>query len=278
MGSDDTRPDKTKPNFADLMRQVMRRPGDEASPPAPVKDGTASPPDSAQPSAAGDVADFVSKMKAMAPATVDGRGRLMFAMDATMSRQPTWDMALQLQGEMFDAVAEIGGLDVQLVYYRGYGECRHSRWVSDPKSLARLMTQVDCRGGLTQIGKVLKHGRDACAEKRINAIVLVGDAFEEDVDQVCAMAGELGLLGVPVFAFQEGHNRQAEMAFREIARLTHGAWCRFDAGAAAQLRELLRAVAVYAAGGQAALRKLVAQSGGGQGGAQLLLEQLDKRS
>ena len=56
--------------------------------------------------------------------------------------------------------------------------------------------------------------------------------------------------------FQEGHDVAAEQAFREIARLTGGAWCRFDPGAAAQLRELLRAAAAYAAGGREALLRL----------------------
>ena len=55
-----------------------------------------------------------------------------------MSRAPTWDMALKLQGEMFAAVKEVGGLDVQLIYFRGLGECRASKWVSDPDALARL--------------------------------------------------------------------------------------------------------------------------------------------
>jgi hypothetical protein len=73
---------------------------------------------------------------------------------------------------------------------------------------------------------------------------------------LCAKAGELGLLKVPCFLFQEGHDPVAESAFREIARLSGGAWCRFDPGAAAQLRELLRAVAAYAAGGREALVRL----------------------
>ena len=81
------------------------------------------------------------------------------------------------------------------------------------------------------------------------------------------MAGELGLLKVPVFMFQEGHDVAAEHAFREIARLTGGAWCRFDPGAAAQLRELLRAAAAYAAGGREALLRL---SKTGSGAAKLI--------
>jgi hypothetical protein len=158
-------------------------------------------------------------------------------MDATMSRQPTWDMALALQADMFKAVKAIGGLDVQLMYFRGNGECRASKWVSDPDALAHLMTRVSCAGGFTQIRKVLSHAREESAKKPVNALVYVGDCMEEDIDDLCGRAGELGMLGVPVFLFQEGRNARAEQAFREIARLTKGAYCRFDAGSARQLRE-----------------------------------------
>lgn len=219
-----------------------------------------------------EVAAFIAKMKTLAPARSGDRGRLIFAMDATMSRAPTWDMALKLQGDMFGAVKEVGGLDVQLVYFRGTGECRASKWVSDPDALARLMTSVSCHGGLTQIGKVLTHALDESKKRKVNALVYVGDCMEEQVDRLCARGGELALLGVPVFLFQEGDNAAAESAFREIARLTKGAYCRFDRGSARQLRELLTAVAVYAAGGRKALTDLSAKKGGA--GARLLLEQL----
>jgi hypothetical protein len=218
------------------------------------------------------VADFVAKMKALGPQAGPQRGRLIFAMDATMSRQPTWDMALSLQSGMFHAVKDVGGLDVQLMYFRGFGECRASKWVSDPDQLARLMTTVRCEGGKTQIGKVLSHARSETGTRRVNALVFVGDAMEENVDALCAMAGELGLLGVPVFLFQEGFDADAEAAFKEIARLTKGATCRFDAGSAQQLRDLLAAVAVYASGGHAALKALSARREGD--GARRLLTQM----
>jgi hypothetical protein len=212
---------------------------------------------------------FLDKVRALGPATAAGqRGRLIFALDATMSRQPTWDMALALQADMFHAVKAVGGLDVQLIYFRGAGECRASRWVSDPASLAALMTRVHCAGGYTQIGKVLSHARAESGNKPVNALVYVGDCMEEDVDDLCGRAGELALLGVPVFLFQEGGDARAERAFREIARLTKGAYCRFDAGSAAQLKELLSAVAVYAAGGRKALEALSGR------GARALLQQL----
>jgi hypothetical protein len=214
-----------------------------------------------------DIAAFVAKARATSPHHPGAKGRLVFALDATMSRQPTWDMACALQADMFREAAAIGSLDIRLVYYRGLSECRASGWISDSAQLAKLMGKIDCRGGNTQIGKVLSEARREAVASAVRAVVFVGDAMEERVDELCAKAGELGLLKVPVFMFQEGHDGTAEQAFREIARLTGGAWCRFDPGAAAQLRELLRAAAAYAAGGRAALQQL---SKTGSGAAKLL--------
>jgi hypothetical protein len=215
---------------------------------------------------------FLTQVKGLAPTTAaGGRGRLIFALDATMSRQPTWDTACRLQADMFHEAASIGGLDVQLLYYRGLSECRASRWVSQAERLAALMERIDCRGGHTQIGKVIAHARRESQAKKVQALVFVGDAMEEKLDDLCHAAGELGLLGVPAFMFQEGGDPVAERAFREIARLTRGAYCRFDPGAAHQLAELLRAAAAYAAGGMRALADL---SGRREAGARKLIEQM----
>jgi hypothetical protein len=203
-----------------------------------------------------DIAAFVAKAKAMSPFAPGGKGRLVFALDATMSRQPTWDMACTLQADMFREAASLGSLDIRLVYYRGFNECRASSWISDSATLAKLMGKIDCRGGNTQIGKVLSETRREAVASGVRALVFVGDAMEESIDDLCARAGELGLLKVPVFMFQEGRDAAVERAFREIARLTGGAWSRFDPGAAAQLRKLLRAAAAYAAGGREALLQL----------------------
>ncbi len=228
------------------------RPGDVAA----REGGKASPLPDAQSSSSDEIAAFVAKARAMSPHAAGSRGRLVFALDATMSRQPTWDMACALQADMFREAASLGSLDIRLVYYRGLSECRASGWISDSAHLAQLMSRIDCRGGNTQIGKVLSDVRREAAASGVRAVVFVGDAMEERIDDLCTKAGELGMLKVPVFMFQEGHDATAEQAFREIARLTGGAWCRFAPGAAAQLRELLRAAAAYAAGGRAALLQL----------------------
>jgi hypothetical protein len=229
----------------------------------------------AAPAGQAEVDAFLARLaRTPAPAPSGRRGRLIFALDATASREPTWDRACQLQGEMFEATAALGGLDVQLVFYRGFGECRASAWLSDARALRDRMTAVRCRGGQTQIGRVLGHALAETRAEKVGAVVLVGDAFEEDPDAVCHKAGELGLQGVPVFLFHEGGDPVARRIFEQIARLTGGAYCPFDAGSARQLRELLGAVAAYAAGGLRALEDRGRRQGGE---AQRLLARLGPR-
>jgi hypothetical protein len=195
------------------------------------------------------------------------RGRLLFAMDATASREPTWDHACAIQGEMFVAADALGGLDVRLGFYRGFDEFKVSRWTSDGRELARLMSAVRCLAGRTQIGKMLRYAGEQRRESRIDAVVFVGDCCEEDVDAVGHEAAQLGLLGLPVFLFQEGEDRTASRLFPQIAKLTRGAYSRFDRSSPDQLKRLLGAVAAYAAGGRSALLKY----GRDQGGAAALL-------
>ena len=200
-----------------------------------------------------DLDAFFAEMTKASTRAATGTGRLIFALDATMSREQTWDMACQMQGDMFRTVASIGGLNVQLVYYRGLDECRASRWVTDPEQLAKLMTKISCHAGHTQIGKILTHAKRETGLLKVAAVVFVGDAFEEEADEVVPLAQQLGQLNTPVFMFQEGTNRTVEHVFRDVAKASGGAYCRFDEGSADQLRELLKLVATFAVGGKAAL-------------------------
>lgn len=182
-------------------------------------------------------------------------GRLIFALDATASRRPTWDHACHIQAQMFNETAALGGLTIQLCYYRGYDEFRATDWLNNTIDLQARMAAVQCLGGHTQIHKVLQHAIRETRRKKVNALVFVGDCMEEGIDELCRLAGELGIHNVPVFLFHEGVDPAARSAFAQIARLTKGACCPFDAGSARQLRDLLSAVAVYAAGGRSALEK-----------------------
>ncbi|MEQ8228641.1 MAG: VWA domain-containing protein [Rhodospirillales bacterium] len=211
----------------------------------------------------GEIDAFLEKVaRTPAQPRTDGRGRLMFGMDATASRQPSWDRAARLQGEMFLITRDLGGLDVQLAFFRGFGEFKVSQWTDDAGELTRLMTGVGCLAGETQIGKLLKHAVNETRKRRVNALVYVGDSFEEDVDALGKTAGELGLLGVPVFMFHEGQDPIARFGFEQVAKLSGGAYCAFDASSADTLKELLAAVAVYAAGGRKALEDHAKGRGG----------------
>ncbi|TCS61268.1 hypothetical protein EDD55_10867 [Varunaivibrio sulfuroxidans] len=190
------------------------------------------------------------------------QGRMLFAMDATASREGAWRQALRIQSDMFLAAKDLGGLRVQLAFYRGYGTFKVSPWIDDSDQLVRLMASVSCQAGPTQLSKILKHCINETKQSIVNALVFVGDCFEEDIDRVAATAGELGLLGVPVFIFQEGENGQARSAFMQVARLSGGVYARFDAKSPNMLRELLKAVAVYAAGGRPALERAARKKGG----------------
>lgn len=214
---------------------------------------------------------FLQDLKRAPAQAGGGRGRLIFALDATASREPSWDRACKIQGEMFEATAALGGLEIQLVFYRGFAECKASRWMTTAAELHRVMRGVFCVGGETQIERILSHAIRETGKRRVNALVFVGDAMEENVDRLCRLAGELGLLGVPVFIFHEGSERSAAAAFKQIASLSRGAYLSFDLASAERLKELLAAVAVYAAGGY---RALAAYGAGKSGAIPLLTRQL----
>lgn len=211
----------------------------------------------------GSVAAFLAQA-AKTPVRAEGskNGRLIFAMDATASRGPTWAQAMNIQSDMFKEAATVGGLDVQLVYYRGHMDFGASPWLGQPDRVANLMRTVDVEGGTTQIVRVLRHAVAESKAAKVNAVVFIGDAVEESPDAIAEAAGQLGLQGVPVFIFHEGGGEPAGQTFRQVARITRGAYSTFDANSAQQLRDLLKAVAVFAAGGRKALENYGQKAGG----------------
>ncbi len=194
--------------------------------------------------------------------------RIMFALDATASRQPTWDMACSLHSELFLAAREVGEVAVQLLFYRGLGELRKSPWITSKRKLLRLMQRVSCAGGMTQIGRLLREAAREATTQPVKALIFVGDCFEEPEDEVLALAGKLALLNTPVILLQEGHVPQASMVFAKIARLTGGAHLPFASGSAEHLRRLLGAAVSFAVGGRELLERE------GSDAARQVLEQL----
>ena len=172
-------------------------------------------------------------------------------MDATASREPTWKQACQLQAEMFNITDCLGGLSIQLCYYRGLTEFKILKWCDNRSKLLKMMSQVHCLGGHTQIHKVLTH---ALAQPDIEAVVFVGDAIEENPDALCQLSGKLALLNIPLFIFHEGFEPYVQSIFKQMAQLSRGAYAPFDLNSATELKQLLSAVAVFVAGGQKALK------------------------
>jgi hypothetical protein len=203
------------------------------------------------PTAATTTAPIEARLEKFLASVDPVHARVVFAIDATGSRQAAWDTAARLTAKMFDSAASIGNLDMQLVYYRGVSECVASRWFSDARSLRTVMSGVFCRAGETQIERVLLHAGKENRRQKVDALVLVSDACEENPAALYAAARQLG--AVPVFALQEGDSTHVAGIYREIARLTGGAVAQFDAGAAERLADLLRAVAAFAVGGVKAL-------------------------
>jgi len=209
------------------------------------------------------VSEFLDRVENMPKPHEGGRaGKLIFAMDATASRAATWDMACKLQGDMFAKSSTVGSLELQLVFFRGYNECKSTKWLSNPMDMLRLMSKVTCLAGRTQIERVLKHAITEAKSGEVDALVYVGDCMEEKLDTLGALTGELKMLGVPMFIFQEGHEVIASGAFRQLATISGGAHCTLDHNSPQQLGQLLNAAAVYAAGGRNALNEHARLTGG----------------
>jgi len=199
---------------------------------------------------------------AKAPLVTKGNsnGRLLFAMYATASREPMWDIASQIHAEMFESVTNIGGLSIQLCYYRGFNEFNYFSWTDQPASMLNSISSVRCLAGKTQISKILKHALHETQQSPVQALVFIGDAMEEDIDKLGDLAGQLGIYKTPAFFFQEGKNPIVTRAYQQLARLSGGAHCSFDAGSAHILTDLLKAVARYSVGGLKALENSSSQS------------------
>ena len=211
-------------------------------------------------SSATDVALFLSRSREVKARQSDPGQRLLFALDATASRQATWDRACHLQAQMFAATRSIADLSMQLCFYRGIDEFRALDWSSDGRDITPAMLNVQCQGGYTQIARVLRHALREHRQHTLRAVIFVGDAMEERAATLYEWSGQLGLGKLPLFMFQEGRDASTAKAFAELSRLSSGVHCQFDEHSEDQLRDLLTAAASFAAGGVEALQRLEIQS------------------
>ena len=214
------------------------------------------------------ISEFLEATKKHPLVKAEGN-RLIFALDATASREPTWDMAMNLHAELFNT-AKTTNLSIQLVYYRGFNQFHASKWSNTAISLLEKMQTVRCLGGATQIARLLGHIQRESQQTTLKTAVFIGDACEEPHDEIFAIAGQLGLLRVPVIVLQEGRDPYANQVFSGIASRSGGAHIPFAPGSAKELAQLLGAVATFASEGVSALQKLENRA------ARLLLTQIKR--
>jgi hypothetical protein len=183
------------------------------------------------------------------------KGRLIFALDATASRQPTWAIARELQARLFTDSAPVGQLKVQLAFYRG-DECKFSKWHDSGETLVNLMYGIECVGGVTQIRKILSHAVTETLKEQVQGLVFVGDALEEPIAELASIAGELGSLHTPIHVFQEGRDAAVRDGFRLLALRSGGAYYELDPnrpGGIAKFASQLGAIARHVVGDKTAL-------------------------
>lgn len=188
---------------------------------------------------------------------VTQRPRLLFAMDATASREASWNVAKEITGAMFEAVP--GELDVALAYHSGGRLREMTPFSSEARAFLDKVQSVHCFAGRTALNEILDK---ASITPGLKALIYIGDCFEEDPREAVELAQQLKLKGVRCFIFhdtssqEQGYDTEAaRTAFDEIARITGGALLPFDETSPDLVRELLAAIAIYAAGGMKALQQ-----------------------
>ena len=187
------------------------------------------------------------------------RGRLMFALDATASREPTWAIARDLQAKMFREAAPIGRLDcpagllsgrrvpsVEMGVKRGA-----TRATDEPDRLSgRLYADWQGPRACTSRDRESRQSRHWYSS---------ATPWKRTSSTLAAMAGKLGTQGVPIFLFQEGRDAAVRSAFRLLALKSGGAYFEFNPDASRaveQLSEQLNAVARLAVGDAEALERI----------------------
>lgn len=191
------------------------------------------------------------------PAARSGKGKVIFIVDATASREATWSKTMDLQFKAFDAMK---GLEVQLVYFRGdrkEKEIKASPFIRKPDVLRRLMGKIECIAGSTQIVRALTHVRVQQQSNPAAAVVYVGDVCEDNH----AVAVEAAhATGVRVFVLHETDDYKPRgsratdrrdddedenvLCFKRMAEATGGAYTVFSSKNS-EMGEMMAEVARY---------------------------------
>ena len=191
---------------------------------------------------------------------------ICFVIDATGSRQASWQQAQRTQAEMFDAVKTAGNLKLSIVCHRG-GSVKDLGSFASPDDAKRRMAEVSCESGNTRIVDSLQ----SALGKKPSTIIMVGDCFEESFTDLQKVCTQLAAQKIRVYAFVEGNESSGQRAYKMAADMTDGIFQPFGSGL--DLSDLCVAAAVFDVGGQQAFDKLIAS---GHKGAKALEHQVKR--
>lgn len=195
------------------------------------------------------------------------RPRLVFAFDATASREPAWDTAREVTDALFTALP--GELDVALAVHGGGQVHTFTDFSPDVHLFRDQAASVRCQAGSTALVSLMEKVR---MHAGVKVLLYIGDCFEEVPSAALEQADALRLRGVRTILFHDASTGDptARAVFEEIARRTGGVCLDFHDSNPADLRDILEAVAVLAYGGI----KLLEQKKGLLPGARRLLPYL----
>jgi hypothetical protein len=202
--------------------------------------------------------------------------RIILAIAAEANDKFIWDQIRTFQTKMFAA----GPVAVKLAYFGREGASQSrpyiaTSWVTNADDMATIIDRGQTRcvcGCYTMIGDVLEQAVRETRQGNVQAVVIIGDSFHDDLADVVATAKQLRAAGTRVFLFQQGRSGAAEHAFEILAEVTGGASFQSNPHVervAERLPERIEAITHFAIGGKAALEAL------GNESAERLLEQMD---
>ncbi len=180
------------------------------------------------------------------------RPRLIFAVDATASREPAWTAARQVTDVLVKALP--GALDVALAVHGGSRVHTFTAFTSDANTLRDRAAGVSCVAGTTRLLPILSA---SLKHPSVRVVIYIGDVFEENLQRGRHIADAMGAQNTKLIVLHDtadpAARRDAEV-FWDLAKRTGGCVLPFDAAASGRLRDILSAVAVYAVGGEKLLR------------------------
>src|SRR5262249_45195432 len=118
----------------------------------------------------------IGNVEPPAETSTPSRPRLVFAVDATASREPAWAAARQVTDALVKALP--GELDVALAVHGGARVHTFTEFTNNPATLRDRAAGISCIAGMTRLLPILA---TSLKRQAVRVIVYIGDVFEENL-------------------------------------------------------------------------------------------------